>query len=94
MKLVIFQITLLNISAENSSPLPDTHFLSIYKKTRIDYSCRLLQHTNMKVTEIANAVGYSDLHHFELLFRKYINRTPTEHRNFFKKASISHLLQI
>ena len=32
MKLVIFQITLLNISAENSSPLPDTHFLSIYKK--------------------------------------------------------------
>lgn len=69
-------------------------FSEYLQKTRIDYSCRLLQHTNMKVTEIANAVGYSDLHHFELLFRKYINRTPTEHRNFFKKASISHLLQI
>ena len=69
-------------------------FSEYLQKTRIDYSCRLLQHTNMKVTEIANAVGYSDLQHYELLFRKYINRTPTQHRKFFKKASISHILQI
>ena len=69
-------------------------FSEYLQKTRIDYNCRLLQHTNMKVTEIANAVGYSDLHHFELLFRKYINRTPTEHRKFFKKAFTSHSLQI
>lgn len=69
-------------------------FSEYLQKTRIDYSCRLLQHTNMKITEIANAVGYSDLQHYELLFRKYINRTPTQHRNFFKKSSDSQILQL
>lgn len=69
-------------------------FSEYLQKTRIDYSCRLLQHTNMKITEIANAVGYSDLQHYELLFRKYINRTPSQHRKFFKKSSNPQILQI
>ena len=69
-------------------------FSEYLQKTRIDYSCRLLQHTNMKITEIANAVGYSDLQHYELLFRKYINRTPSQHRKFFKKTFNHQILQI
>ena len=69
-------------------------FSEYLQKTRIDYSCRLLQHTNMKITEIANAVGYNDLQHYELLFRKYIDRSPSEHRKFFKKAANTQIHQI
>jgi len=69
-------------------------FSEYIQKTRIDYSCRLLQHTNMKITEIADAVGYTNLKHYELLFRKFINRTPTEHRKFLKKSTDAFFVQV
>ena len=57
-------------------------FAEYLQKIRINKSCQLLQDTNMKVSEIAEAVGYSDIRYYEKIFRKYINRTPLQHRKF------------
>lgn len=57
-------------------------FAEYLQKVRINKSCQLLQDTNMKISEIAEAVGYSDIRYYERIFRKYINRTPLQHRKF------------
>ena len=65
-------------------------FAEYLQKTRINKSCQLLQDTNMKVSDIAEAVGYSDIRYYEKIFRKYINRTPLQHRKFERTNTISH----
>lgn len=62
-------------------------FSEYMQKVRIEHSCRLLQHTNMKITEIANAVGYSDIKHFEITFKKHTDRSPSGYRRFWKKQN-------
>lgn len=64
-------------------------FAEYLQKIRINKSCQLLQDTNMKVSEIAEAVGYSDIRYYEKIFRKYINRTPLQHRKFERANMIS-----
>ncbi len=63
-------------------------FAEYLQKIRINKSCQLLQDTNMKVSEIAEAVGYSDIRYYERIFRKYINRTPLQHRKFERANSL------
>ncbi len=64
-------------------------FAEYLQKIRINKSCQLLQDTNMKVSEIAEAVGYSDIRYYERIFRKYIDRTPLQHRKFERANMIS-----
>lgn len=68
-------------------------FAEYLQKIRINKSCQLLQDTNMKVSEIAEAVGYSDIRYYERIFRKYINRTPLQHRKFERSNMISPTTQ-
>ena len=60
-------------------------FSEYLQKIRIGKSCQLLQDTNMKITEIAEFIGYSDVRYYEKIFRKYINRTPLQHRAFQRR---------
>lgn len=60
-------------------------FADYLQRIRIGRSCELLQHTNMKIIDIANEVGYADVGHFEKVFRKHTERTPTGYRKFIRK---------
>ena len=60
-------------------------FSEYLQKIRINKSCVLLRETNMKITEIANKIGYQDIRYFEKLFRKHIDRTPLQHRQFYRQ---------
>ena len=52
-------------------------FVNYLNKTRIHAAVRLLSSTSMKTYEIAEAVGFSDYHHFTKTFKKVTGLTPS-----------------
>jgi len=80
-------------SAFNYSP---SQFSNIFKSetgySPIDYfihlkvqqGCKLLDLTNMKIYEVALAVGYSDPYHFSKLFKKIMHLSPEQYRSVKK----------
>lgn len=50
---------------------------------RIRHACELLCQTNLKVSQIAPMVGYDDLLYFDRIFKKRVNATPTQYREFY-----------
>ncbi len=55
-----------------------TKFSEYIRNYRIDVAKKLLVEQNMKINEVAAAVGYSDTKYFTKIFRKVENETPTE----------------
>lgn len=47
---------------------------------RMEKAMELLKHTQLKLIDIAEKVGYQDVKHFTQVFRKRTNMTPTEYR--------------
>lgn len=58
---------------------------------KIEDSNTYLIETEMPVYEIAAALGFSDAHNFQKLYKKTTGMTPTEYRNTFPKRIISHI---
>lgn len=50
------------------------------QKTRINNACEYLLTTSNKVVDIANTVGYSDLKHFNKVFKRITGLTPIGYR--------------
>lgn len=49
---------------------------------RINKAGEMLVNTYKTLTEIANAVGYSDVRHFSKIFQKIMGQTPSEYRRW------------
>lgn len=49
-------------------------------KVRIEKSCELLAGSDMRISEIAQIVGYNDLKFFNRLFKRKLNMSPREYR--------------
>lgn len=47
---------------------------------RIEKAVHLLEHTPLKLVDIAEKIGYQDVKHFTQVFRKRMQVTPTEYR--------------
>lgn len=74
------------------SGISSSHFYRIFQKytglspmaymdrLRIETSCRRLEETTDKITEIALDLGYASSQHFATVFRRVTGRTPTEWR--------------
>lgn len=56
------------------------NFSVFLKQFRISHAKRMLKGTNLKVYEIANAVGYSDPKYFQRVFKEEIGVSPGEYR--------------
>ena len=77
--------------------LTESHFCRLFKgamgKTSVQYinSFRieragvLLRESSLAVSEIAEAVGFSELNYFSRMFKKIMGKTPLEYRKEFKK---------
>lgn len=57
-----------------------SNFLDYVTDLRIRKAQELLRQSNMKIYEIAGAVGYQDLHYFGRLFKRKTGSTPKEYR--------------
>jgi AraC-like DNA-binding protein len=51
---------------------------------RIKKAVDMLLNTQLNISEIANAVGYSDIHYFSRLFKKKVGFTPNQVRKYIK----------
>ncbi len=56
-------------------------FREYLQKVRIEKSCQLLAGSDMRIGEIAQAVGYEDKKFFNTIFKKIVKMTPREYRN-------------
>lgn len=56
-------------------------FREYLQKVRVEKSCRLLAGSDMRIGEIAQAVGYEDKKFFNSIFKKIVKMTPREYRN-------------
>lgn len=58
--------------------------LAYLQEVRMGNTRDLLQTSNLSIGEIAGQVGYQDLGHFSMLFRKYFNATPMDYRRMVR----------
>ncbi|MFR0780231.1 MAG: helix-turn-helix domain-containing protein [Zhenhengia sp.] len=58
-----------------------TNFVDLLNNARIENAKRMLLESNMKIYEIAEAVGYADTAYFSKIFKKTTQVTPNEYRN-------------
>ena len=73
----------------------DSYFSTLFKKetgqtfseyltsVRMDEAKRLLKETNLPIARICEAVGYSDMKHFSVIFRKSAGIKPSEYRKLY-----------
>ena len=58
--------------------------LKYLQEVRMGNARDLLQTSNLSISEIALQVGYQDLGHFSILFRKYFDATPMDYRSMVR----------
>ncbi|MFJ5622879.1 helix-turn-helix domain-containing protein [Peribacillus loiseleuriae] len=56
-----------------------TTFVEYRMKLRMEKAMKLIDAGNMKITEIANSLGYEDLPHFTRTFKKYTGLSPSKY---------------
>lgn len=49
-------------------------------KTKIEFACNLMHHSNKTIDEIAYECGFSDRHHFAKVFKKVMNINPAYYK--------------
>ena len=54
--------------------------MSYLRKLRIAEAKRLLEHSDMNITQICAAVGFPDIHHFSSTFKRMVGITPSEYK--------------
>ncbi|KRF10049.1 hypothetical protein ASG89_00425 [Paenibacillus sp. Soil766] len=59
-------------------------FVDYLTKYRMDQAKQLLEQTDLKLTQIAEAVGFQDARYFGQVFKKQVDLTPGEYRILFK----------
>ncbi|MET0532513.1 MAG: helix-turn-helix transcriptional regulator [Microvirga sp.] len=56
-------------------------YKALANEIRFEVACRLLQDTEMSLSQIAAALGYSEASAFTRAFRRWSGRTPTAWRS-------------
>ena len=55
------------------------------QRLRVEKACVLLLEPHARISQVAQAVGYSDLKHFNAVFRRYKKMSPREFRSCTEK---------
>lgn len=64
----------------NESSYSFNEYLTLY---RLKKACEILENPDVKIFEVANAVGYRDQRYFSSVFKKYIGVTPNHFKEQF-----------
>ena len=57
------------------------NFTDYLSRVRIEKAKNLLLNPNTRVSEVAYAVGFQSLTHFNRVFKKILGQSPTEYRS-------------
>src|SRR5206468_6373119 len=83
-----------NISANHVSEkfkeVAGINFVDNVARIRVGKACDLLRNSNLRISEIAFAVGFQSLSQFNRVFKKLTRKSPTQFRAAHKKRAKSH----
>ena len=78
-----------NISANHLSEkfkeVAGINFVDYVARIRVGKACDLLQNSNLRISEIAFAVGFQSLSQFNRVFKKLTRKSPTQLRKLRTK---------
>jgi AraC-like DNA-binding protein len=74
-----------NYLSEKFKQVTGVNFVEYVARTRFDKACRLLRDLDLRISEIAFAVGFQSLSQFNRVFKKLSGKSPTEFRAAYRK---------
>jgi AraC-like DNA-binding protein len=69
-----------NYFSEKFKQVTGINFVEYIARTRFEKACDLLRNSNLRISEIAFAVGFQSLSQFNRVFRKLSGKSPMEYR--------------
>ena len=69
-----------NYLSEKFKQVTGTNFVEYVARTRFANAVVLLRNPNLRISEIAFAVGFQSLSQFNRVFKKFSGKSPTQHR--------------
>jgi AraC-like DNA-binding protein len=76
-----------NYFSERFKLVTGMKFVEYVARTRFERACGLLQDGNVRISEIAFAVGFQSLSQFNRVFKKLSGKSPTQYRKAESVAS-------
>jgi AraC-like DNA-binding protein len=80
-----------NVSANHLSEkfkqITGINFVDYVARTRFEKACELLEDVDVRISEIAFAVGFQSLSQFNRVFKKLTGKSPTQFRAAHKKRT-------
>ena len=67
--------------SEKFREITGINFVEFVARTRVEKACNLLQNPNLRVSEVAFAVGFQSLSQFNRAFKKVSGESPREYRS-------------
>ena len=67
--------------SEKFKEVTGTNFVDYVARTRFEKACTLLAEMNLRISEIAFAVGFQSLSQFNRVFKKFSGKSPRDYRN-------------
>jgi YesN/AraC family two-component response regulator len=85
-------LTSVNISAnylsEKFKEVTGVNFVDYVARTRTEKAREMLENSNLRISEIAFAVGFQSLSQFNRIFKKLSGRSPSAYRTARRKFTI------
>jgi AraC-like DNA-binding protein len=75
-----------NHLSEKFKQVTGINFVEYIARTRFEKACGLLHDPNLRVSEIAFAVGFQSLSQFNRVFKRFSGKSPTDYRAGVRKA--------
>ena len=69
-----------NHLSEKFKQVTGVNFVDYVARTRFEKACDLLRNSNLRISEIAFAVGFQSLSQFNRVFRRLSGKSPMEYR--------------
>src|ERR1043166_844668 len=75
-----------NYLSEKFKQVTGINFSDYVARIRFENACRLLQDVDLRISEIAFAVGFQSLSQFNRVFKKLSGKSPTQYRSTFERG--------
>ena len=69
-----------NYLSEKFKQVTGTNFVDYVARIRFEKACDLLRNSNLRISEIAFAVGFQSLSQFNRVFKRLSEKSPSEYR--------------
>ena len=79
-----------NYLSERCKEVTGVNFVDYIARTRTEKAREFLENSNLRISEIAFAVGFQSLSQFNRVFKKLTRQSPSQSRMPHKKRTTSH----